>query len=92
LGIRNITAEYVKYGKNDENLEQRGYLKWNCRNIWQFYIATCEQQGQQPSNPGPKIYPTNKGYAVNVKEKLFKEQKADLMDDDVTDLEDSAFE
>lgn len=61
-------------------------------NIWQFYIATCEQQGQQPTNSGPKIYPTNKGYAVNVKEKLFKEQKADLIDDDVTDLEDSSFE
>lgn len=55
-------------------------------NIWQFYIASCEKQGQQTSSPSPKIYPTNKGNEVSVKEKLFKDQKADLLVTDVTDL------
>lgn len=55
-------------------------------NIWQFYIAACEQQGQQASSPGPQIYATSRESGVNEKEKLFKELKADLIGGDLTDL------
>ena len=61
-------------------------------NIWQFYIAACEQQGQPPANPAPKIYPTNNGVAINLKERLFKDQITDLASTDVSDLQDSSFE
>ena len=61
-------------------------------NIWQFYIAACEQQGQQLTNSGPKIYATNKGVAINMKERLFKDQMPDLVDTDFTDFQDSSNE
>lgn len=60
-------------------------------NIWQFYIAACEQQGQQALSPSPQIYVTSKDRGVNEKEELFKELKADLKEGDITDFQDSSF-
>lgn len=60
-------------------------------NIWQFYIASCEQQGQQSSNLSPKTYATNSGMGKNVKAEIFKDQKVDLKETDVNDLQDSSF-
>ncbi len=67
------------------------YSEMELWNIWQFYIAACEQQGQQNSSPSHQIYATSKERGVNENEKLFNELKADLIEGDVTDIQDSSF-
>ena len=60
-------------------------------NIWHFYTASCEQLLQQPSNPAPKVYVTNRARVRDETGEIFREQPVDLVETDVTGLQDSSF-
>lgn len=60
-------------------------------NIWNFYIALCEQPVQQQQSPNSKNYVISKHKRRDGGEELFNDQEIDLKDTAGTEMQDSTF-